>query len=272
MPMDFLYSLLAGIVQGLTEFLPVSSSGHLVIIHDILKFEFFDNVLYDVGLHLATALALAIFFRREIIVIIRGFARSLRRWDFRKDPEQRLAWLVILAALPAVAVGLFFGSVIESTLRSPLIVAAALAVVGISFIVAEKLSVQKKLVAEMTPADAVVIGAAQVLAFIPGVSRSGISLVAGLGRKLRRAEAARFSFLLSIPTIIGAAVKTGLKGGDWSGANWPVLAVGFAAAFVSGILTIRYFLKFVARHQLHVFAWYRIGISLLILLWLALSR
>ncbi|MCX6571898.1 MAG: undecaprenyl-diphosphate phosphatase [Candidatus Aminicenantes bacterium] len=270
--MDFLYSLLAGIVQGLTEFLPISSSGHLVIIHDIFKFEFFDNVLYDVGLHVATALALAIFFRREILVIIRGFARSLRRWDFRNDPEQRLAWLVILATLPAVVVGLFFGSVIEKSLRSPLIVATALAVVGISFFVAEKLSVQKKLVAEMTPADAVVIGAAQVLAFIPGVSRSGIALVAGLGRKLRRAEAARFSFLLSIPTIIGAAVKTGLKGGDWSGANWPVLAVGFAAAFVSGILTIRYFLKFVARHPLHVFAWYRIGISLLILLWLALSR
>lgn len=270
--MDFLYSLLAGIVQGLTEFLPISSSGHLVIIHDIFKFEFFDNVLYDVALHLATALALAIFFRRDILVIIRGFARSLRRWDFRNDPDQRLAWLVILAAAPAVVVGLVFGSVIENTLRSPFIVAVALTVVGISFFVAEKLSAQTKVVAGMTATDALVIGTAQVLAFIPGVSRSGISLVAGLGRKLRRAEAARFSFLLSIPTIFGAAVKTGLKGGDWSGANWPVLAAGFAAALVSGILTIRYFLKFVARHPLNVFAWYRIGLSVLILLWLALSR
>lgn len=270
--MDFLYSLLSGIIQGLTEFLPISSSGHLVIIHDILKFEFFDNVLYDVALHLATALALTIYFRREVLVIIRGFARSLRRWDFRNDPEQRLAWLVILAVLPAVAVGLVFGSAIETNLRNPLIVAAALGLVGISFFAAEKLSVQKKIVAEMTPGDAAVIGAAQVLAFIPGVSRSGISLVAGLGRRLRREEAARFSFLLSIPTIFGAAVKTGLKVDDWSGANWPVLAVGFGAAFVSGILTIRYFLKFVARHPLNVFAWYRIGVGLLILLWLALSR
>jgi undecaprenyl-diphosphatase len=264
---DYLFSVLAGIVQGLTEFLPVSSSGHLVLFHDILKFEFFDNVLYDVILHLATLVALVVFFRREVVRIVRGFFASLRHWDLKKQPDQRLAWFLVLALLPAVAVGLAFGSVIETTLRSPYIVAGALWAVAGLFFVAERAPAQAKDIGGMTAADAGTVGLAQVLAFVPGVSRSGITLVAGLARKVKRAEAARFTFLLSIPTILGADLKEAVTA-DWAQADWAVLGLGFAAALVSGFLTIGFFLSFARRHTLRPFAWYRIGL----LVWLVAFR
>ncbi len=266
--MDYLYSVLAGVIQGLTEFLPVSSSGHLVLIHDILKFDFFDNVLYDVAMHLATLIALVVYFRRDIVRLVRGFGLSLGRRDLKNDPEQRLPWLILLAMVPAVAAGYLLESFIGGVLRRPLVVAAALALVAGLFFAAERFAEKKKTLAEMTAGDAAAIGIAQAVAFIPGVSRSGITLVAGLGRKLTRPAAARFSFLLSIPTVFGAALKKGLEIGGAAGADWGVLAVGFVAALVSGVLAIRFFMGFVGRHPIHVFAWYRLALSALVIIWL----
>ena len=266
--MNYLYSLFAGVIQGLTEFLPVSSSGHLVLIHDILKFDFFDNVLYDVALHLATLVALVVYFRRDIVRLLRGFGLSLARRDLRHDPDQRLPWLILLAMVPAVAAGYLLESFIGGSLRRPLVVAAALAVVAGLFFAAERFAQKKKTLAEMTAVDAAAIGVAQAVAFVPGVSRSGITLVAGLGRKLTRTDAARFSFLLSIPTVFGAGVKKGLEIGGAAGADWAVLAVGFAAALVSGVLAIRFFMTFVGRHSLRAFAWYRLALAALVIIWL----
>jgi len=266
--MNYLYSMIAGIVQGLTEFLPVSSSGHLVLFHDILKFDFFDNVLFDVAMHLATLVALVVFFRKDIVRLARGFGRSLGRRDLRNDPDQRLPWLILLGTVPAVAAGYLFESFVGGALRRPGVVAVALAVVAGLLFAVEKIAVKKRTLADMTAADATVIGIAQAAALIPGVSRSGITLAAGLGRKLTRPDAARFSFLLSIPTVFGAAVKKGLEIGHASGADWAVLAVGFGAALLSGLLAIRFFMKFVGRHSLRVFAWYRLGLSALVVLWL----
>ncbi len=270
--MDILYSALAGLIQGLTEFLPVSSSGHLVLLHDILKFDFSDNVLYDVAMHVATLVALLLFFRKDVVRLIAAFVRSLRRRDFGKDPLERLAWLLILATVPAVLVGYFLESAVGDALRRPVVVAVALAAVAVFFFVAERFAAKKRDLAGMTAADASTIGLAQALAFIPGVSRSGITLVAGLGRGFRREEAARFSFLLSIPTIFGAAVKKGLDVADWSAADLSVLAVGFFVAFLSGILAIRFFMRFVRRHPLDVFAWYRLALSAILVVWLLAGR
>ncbi|MEN6559195.1 MAG: undecaprenyl-diphosphate phosphatase [Acidobacteriota bacterium] len=266
--MDYLYSLLAGVIQGLTEFLPVSSSGHLVLIHDILKFDFFDNVLFDVAMHLATLVALVVYFRRDIVRLVRGFFASLSRRDLRNDPDQRLPWLILLAMVPAVAVGYLLESFIGAVLRRPAVVAAALALVAGLFFAAERFAAKTKTLAGMTAADAAAIGAAQAVAFIPGVSRSGITMAAGMGRKLTRTDAARFSFLLSIPTVFGAAVKKGLEIGAAGGADWAVLAVGFVAALASGILAIRFFMGFVGRHSLRPFAWYRLALSALVIVWL----
>jgi undecaprenyl-diphosphatase len=269
--MNYLYSILTGIVQGLTEFLPVSSSGHLVVLHDILKFDVFDNVLYDVVLHMGTLVALIVFFRRDIARLGRGFLASLRRWDVRNDLDQRLSWLVGLAVVPMVVAGAAFGDFIESTLRSPWVVAAALAAGACLFLLVERFTAPVKAMTSLTAADAAAVGLAQILSFIPGMSRSGITIVAGMGRRLERGAAARFSFLVSIPVFLGAVVKEALSV-DWAAADWSILAFGFLAAAITGIWALRFFLGFVGRHSLDVFAWYRIGIALLLVAWLVFIR
>ncbi len=269
--MNLLFAIIAGVLQGLTEFLPISSTGHLVILHDILRFDSFDNALFDVAVHLGTILALLIFFRNDIIRLVRGFFASIGRRDLKNDESQRVSWYIILALIPAVVVGYFFELAIDGTVRNPLVVAGALIVVALLFFAAERHARQEKDLGRMTAGDAASIGVAQVLAFIPGVSRSGITILAGLARRMKRAEAARFSMLLSIPTIIGAGLAKGLEI-DWTRADWTVLAAGMAAAFISGFLTIRLFLKFLARYPLNVFAWYRIGLGILVVLWVLVLR
>lgn len=269
--MNVLFAVIAGVLQGLTEFLPISSTGHLVILHDILRFDAFDNALFDVAVHLGTILALLMFFRNDVVRLVRGFVDSFRRRDLKNDEAQRLSWYLVLALIPAVAVGYLFELAIEGTVRDPLVVAGALIVVALLFFVAERHAPQEKDLGRMTAGDAASIGAAQVLAFIPGVSRSGITILAGLLRRMKRAEAARFSMLLSIPTIVGAGLFKGLKI-DWARADWLVLVVGFTAAFASGFLTIRLFLRFLTRYPLNVFAWYRIGLGVLVVLWVLFLR
>ncbi len=269
--MNLLFAIIAGVLQGLTEFLPVSSTGHLVILHDILKFDAFDNALFDVAVHIGTILALLAFFRDDIVRLVRGFTASFGRRDLRNDEAQRLSWLIVLALVPSVVVGYFLEKTIETTMRNPLVVSGALIVVAVLFFLAERHAPQEKDLGHMKASDAAVVGAAQVLAFIPGVSRSGITILAGLIRKMKRAEAARFSMLLSIPTIIGAGLFKGLRI-DWAGADWGILFAGLAAAFITGFLTIRLFLRFLTRFPLNVFAWYRIGLGIIVALWVLVLR
>jgi undecaprenyl-diphosphatase len=268
--MDWLLAAAAGILQGLTEFLPVSSSGHLVLFHELFGFSFSDDVLFDVAMHLATAAALLVFFRRDILRLVRGFLRTLNRRGPGADPDGRLAWLIALGTVPAVLAGAFFDDLIETRFRSVAVVAAALAVVALLFFVAEKLGKRKRRMEDVRLADAAAVGLAQALALVPGVSRSGITIVAGLARGLKRDEAARFSFLLSIPAVLGAGAKKVFEVPDWSQADGFVLGVGFAAAFVTGLVVLRFFLGFLGRRPLHVFAWYRIALaSVLLVLLLA---
>ncbi|MDH4197395.1 MAG: undecaprenyl-diphosphatase UppP [Candidatus Aminicenantes bacterium] len=266
--MDNLLALLAGAVQGLTEFLPVSSSGHLVILHDVLGFDAFDNVLFDVVMHLATLAVLVVVFRREISRLFSGFWASLVHPAWKDDFEQRLPWLILAGSVPVAVTGFLFDTVIERTLRTLPVVAGALVLVGCLFIVAERFATQRRKMTSATWKDALAVGLAQAISLVPGVSRSGLTIVAGLGRGMKRDEAARFSFLLSVPAVLGAGLKKVLEVGDWSQADLVALGLGFAAAFVSGTIAIRSFLRFLGRHPLHVFAGYRFLLAAAVIVWL----
>lgn len=262
---DILKSLLAGVVQGLTEFLPVSSSGHLIIIHDFLRFNFVDDLSFDVMLHLGTLLALVLFFWRDVIMYLKALVQP----PARQDPNQRLAWYLVVATIPAVVFGYFFEASIEAAFRTTAAVAWMLIIVGVLLYVVDRFSPKIKAMNHLTLGNALVIGFAQVLALIPGVSRSGITIIAGLSQKLNRVAAARFSFLLSMPIILGAGAKKMidlLSTHSLDANQWALLAAGFFAAAITGYLVIKYFLRYIQRHSLAVFAYYRIGLGVLLLL------
>jgi len=265
--MDYLLSIFAGVIQGLTEFLPVSSSGHLVLFHEIFNFNFPDNVLFDVSLHLGTFVALFIFFYRDIEKMIRGFFSSLSNWNLKNNYNQRLAWLVIIGTIPAVIVGYLFDDFIEQNFRSPLTVGIMLIVVGILFWISEKKSIRQNNLQSMKRSDALLVGIAQILALIPGTSRSGITIIAGMGRKLKRDEAARFSFLLSMPIIFGAGIKKIIDIDSFGDVNFLLLFVGGISSAITGYFVVKYLIKYLSGHSLNIFAWYRLTIGCLILIW-----
>lgn len=257
--MSIFEAIILGLVQGLTEFIPVSSSGHLLIVHEI--FGSAENSLsFDVALHVGTLLALIIYFRKDIYNLIVNI--------FNKNSDGRLARLLIIATLPAVFFGLIFGGYIDDHFRTPLIVAIALALAGVVMLVADKLSKNNKDSAEVSTKQGLIVGFAQVLALIPGVSRSGATITAGLFTGLGRVQAARFSFLLAIPIIAGSALGILLKSnGDFSTAGVP-LAVGMITAFVSGMFAIKFLLGIIGKVGLKPFAYYRFAVAILVVIFL----
>ncbi|MFA5047751.1 MAG: undecaprenyl-diphosphatase UppP [Patescibacteria group bacterium] len=273
--MQIIFAILAGIIQGITEFLPISSSGHLIIFHDIFHFNLPDNLLFDVGLHWGTLLALLIFFYKDLEKIIRGFFSSLLNWNLANNFNQRLSWLVIIGSIPAAIVGFLFDKFISDYLHRGVlagyVTAIALIVVAVLFWVAEKYAVKRLEIGQITKKDSLIMGLAQAIALIPGVSRSGITIIAGLSRKIKREDAARFSFLLSMPVVFGAGVKQLMDINDFSAVDWGLMAIGMTTAVIVGYLTIKYFLKYIGNHSLNVFAWYRLAVGGLMLVWLLLA-
>ena len=266
--MDIFYSILAGIIQGLTEFLPISSSGHLVIVHDFLKFDFIDNLAFDVVLHLGTLVALIVFFFADILKYLIAFFESLVAWNLKNNLNQRLAWYLFIATLPAAIVGYFLEDRIEMVFRSPFLVALMLIIFGVILYLADKFFFKLKTINELSLANSLTIGLFQAIALIPGVSRSGITIIAGLSQKLKRKDAARFSFLLAVPIIFGAGLKKTIdliSGSAISSADFLALILGFLSSAVTGYFCIKYFLKFLENHSLKIFAWYRIVLGLLII-------
>ena len=271
--MLYFYSLVYGIVQGLSEFLPVSSSGHLVLLHDILKIDIGDSLAFDVALHLGTLLALIIYFRIEILKYLAAVAEIFipRRQVNRTDLNDVL--LLIYASIPAAIAGLLFGEAIENYFRSALVVSITLILGALLFFVAEKYWRFDHVFSGLSIGKAFYIGFMQMLALIPGVSRSGITIVAGMSVKLKREEAAKFSFLLSMPVVFGAGIFK-LREIEWEllpPAEVILFILGFISSFIVGFFVIKYLLKFLSRHKLHVFAWYRLGLAILILVWLWLK-
>jgi undecaprenyl-diphosphatase len=261
--LELIQAILLGVVQGLTEFLPVSSSGHLLLAQYFLGVdqERF-GLAFDASIHTGTVVAVIWFFRRDLLRMLRAFLSSLGGLDLA-EPDQRMAYLVLAATVPAGVVGFLFEGFFATVVRSPWIVVGNLVFVGVLFIVAEATGRMNQRASKMTFLGALGIGLAQTAALVPGVSRSGATITMGLFLGLRREEAARFSFLMSVP-ITSAAAALSLaevlhKGMD-AHETWLFLAGSVSSAMV-GYLAIRFLLNYLARHSLRVFAYYRFALA-----------
>jgi undecaprenyl-diphosphatase len=253
--MSIFEAIILGLVQGVTEFIPVSSSGHLLIAHEI--FGTSDNSLaFDVALHVGTLLALLLYFRADLIDLLKNLTT--------KNAQGKLARLLILATIPAAIAGLLFSGYIDDNLRTPTVVAISLAFVGLIMLFADY-KAKNKSTKQVSASQGMSIGFAQAIALIPGVSRSGITITAGLFMGLGRVQAARFSFLLAIPIIAGSAFGILLKdSGNLSAGNWQIF-IGVTAAFISGLIAIKFLLGVISRFGLKPFAIYRIILSIIVL-------
>lgn len=262
--MEYASAILFALVQAVTEFVPVSSSGHLVLLHAGIPLATADDLAFDVLLHAGTLLATVLYFRFDIYAIIAAVARQLAGGGM--DAEARLGWLVVLASIPAALAGLLFADSIAVTLRSPWVVVTMLVVVGIALLAIERFARGGGEATSVTWRSALGIGCAQALALIPGTSRSGITIIAGMAGGLRREAAVRFSFLMSVPIIFGATAKEfpAIVAG---GVNAP-MAVGFAVTVVAGWIVIHYLLRYVRNHSLAIFAYYRFALAAVVAVWL----
>lgn len=256
-----LQALLLGIVEGSTEFLPISSTGHQIIVADLIGFGGARAQAFNIIIQLGAILAVIWEYRLRILAIVSGVPR---------DPvAQRFTINLLVAFLPAAVMGVLFVDLIHAWLFNPLTVATALVIGGILMLWVERRTHAVTVVAveQMRWSDALKVGCAQCLALVPGTSRSAATIIGGLLFGLSRKAATEFSFFLAMPTMVGAAVYSGWKyRALFEAADLPLFALGFVAAFVVAILTVRALLRFIASHSYAVFAWYRIGFGLMILL------
>lgn len=255
-------ALVLGIVQGLTEFLPVSSSGHLILVPWFFgwKDPFIDSLTFSVMLHMGTLLALLVYFWRDWLRLVPAGLASLRDRSLAGDPDRKMAWLIVVATIPAVLVGPILNDTIENAVREPAPVALMLCVGAAILWLAERWGSKLREMSSLTFVGAFGIGVAQVLALVPGISRSGVSIAAGLFQGLNREAAARFSFLMATPVVAGAGVFEALKLVKGSGVKpeLHLIAIGFVAAAISGLLAIRFMLEFLRRQSVNIFVVYRV--------------
>jgi undecaprenyl-diphosphatase len=261
--MNYLYAFIFGIIQGFTEFLPVSSSGHLVLLHEFVELPFSSDLAFDVTLHLATLAAVLFYFRSDIISIISAWLGSLRG---RSSQEGKLGWLLILGSVPAALVGVLFEDRIEESLRSVWIVISMLVAVAVLFIIVEKRCRPAGGLETLDWKRSLWVGLAQAMALVPGTSRSGITIIAGMTVGLKREAAIRFSFLLSAPIIAGAGLIKipQLFGAEYSFDQIFILLIGASSAMISGLLAIKFLLRFARSNTLVPFAIYRIILALVL--------
>ena len=261
--MDFwtaIQAVILGVVEGLTEFLPISSTGHQIIVADLLDFTGDRFNAFNIIIQLGAILAVVWEFRRKIIDVVTGLPTQPK--------AQRFTINLLIAFLPAVVLGVIFADLIHHYLFNPITVATALVVGGIIMLWAERRehTVHAETVDDITWKDALKVGFAQCLAMIPGTSRSGSTIIGGLLFGLSRKTATEFSFFLAMPTMVGAAVYSGYKYRDlFQPADLPVFAIGFVTSFIFAMIAVKGLLKFIASHSYAAFAWYRIGFGLLIL-------
>jgi undecaprenyl-diphosphatase len=271
--LELLQAIVLGIVQGLTEFLPVSSSGHLLLGQYFLGMDqdrF--GLTFDAAIHTGTVAAVISYFWRDLLRMAGAFLRSLRGPNF-EERDQRMAYLILVATVPAGIVGLLFQGFFENEVRSPWLVAFNLVLVGALFIVGEVVGRQTRTSDKLGFKEAVGIGLAQTVALFPGVSRSGATITLGLFLGLRRDEAARFSFLMSVPITaaaallsLGDAFGSGVDAGDAL-----LFVVGSVTSGVVGYLAIRFLLAYLAGHSLRVFAYYRFALAAVVVVLLLLG-
>ncbi len=253
-------AVILGIVEGLTEFLPISSTGHQIIVADLINFGGERAMAFNIIIQLGAILAVVWEFRRKILEVVTGLPTQRN--------AQRFTINLLIAFMPAVVLGVIFADMIHEYLFNPITVAIALVVGGVIMLWAEQRShvIRVEQVDDMHWTDALKVGMAQCLAMIPGTSRSGSTIIGGLLFGLSRKAATEFSFFLAMPTMVGAAVYSGFKYRHlFQPADFPVFAIGFVVSFIFAMIAVRGLLKFIASHSYAVFAWYRIAFGLLIL-------
>jgi undecaprenyl-diphosphatase len=273
---QLIQAVVLGIVQGLTEFLPVSSSGHLIIVPALLGWNdpFIESLAFSVMLHVATLLALLLYFQADWRRLIPAGLAAVRDRSFRDDPDRKLAWLLAASTIPAVIAGVLLNDVIENGFREPRLVAITLVIGAVILWLADRLGSRTREVDAVSFPLALGIGAAQALALVPGISRAGISISAGLFAGLTREAAARFAFLMATPITFGAGIWELRKivSGE-AGVDLPLvpLAAGMLASLIAGLLAIAVTLRFLRTHSVGVFVVYRIALAALVLVaWLNL--
>jgi undecaprenyl-diphosphatase len=266
--MPIYQAVILAIVQGLTEFLPISSSAHLALAPWLFGWKD-PGLTFDIALHLGTLAAVVVYFFRDWIQILaNGFGIRLKGVDAELDRNPKLLWLLVAGTIPVGVAGLAFGKEAETTWRNPLVIAAMLIGVGVLMLIAERTARPYKRLDQVSSSDAGVVGIAQALAVIPGTSRSGITITAGLFRNIERATAARFSFLLSTPAIAAAAAKSFydlMKQGGIAPDMRVPFAVGIAVSAVSGAVVIAFLLNYLRRHSLWFFVCYRILFGIIVI-------
>lgn len=273
--MGYFEAAVMGIVQGLTEFLPVSSSAHLILARAVLGWDADQlGLAFDVACHVGTLLAVVAYFRvdlAEMAAAVPGLVR-MPAWP-AKGAERQLR-LVIAGTVPILVVGLLFGSRIEALVRTPTVAAGMLAAGALLFLVVERVGARTRGEASLSVGESLAIGAAQAVALIPGVSRSGATMTVAMFAGLRREAAARFSFLLGVPAIVAAAAHEGidLARTGLSGAQAAMFVIGMVTSAAVGYLAIRFLLMYLITHTLAVFAWYRLALAAAFAVWLLAGR
>ncbi len=262
-------ALILGIVQGITEFLPISSSGHLVITPFLLNWSIPEEYIFpfDVLVQMGTLVAVIIYFRKYLISIVVAVFKGIINKDPFGTNDAKLGWLVVLSTIPAIFGGLFLEDQVEAAFQSIQFTAFFLLFTALMLWLAEILSDRIKKMEEISTLDAFIIGCFQVLAIFPGVSRSGSTIAGGLLRKLKREEAAKFSFLMSIPVMLGAGVMSinDLVNLPDLSSFLPLLLVGFVAAGIVGFLSIHWLLQFLNKNKLSYFSIYCVVLSIITL-------
>ena len=259
--------IILGFIQGIAEFLPISSSAHLIIFRDL--FGIGSNIghdiamSFDIALHFGTLLAIGIYFFKDFINMFhKGFTRGI------KDKEGKLLWYIIISTIPAAIAGVLFEDVIENAIRTNFIVIAiALIVMGIIIFLVDKYFKAKKEIKDMTLKDAFIIGCSQVFALIPGFSRSGTTIAAGRCLNLKREDAAKFSFFLSAPVVLGAVILDLVDSYAVIFDNLAIFGVGILVSFIVGILCIKFLMKYLKKNDFKIFMWYRLALGILVILW-----
>ncbi len=267
--MDFGIVILA-IIQGIAEFLPISSSAHLILFRDLFGIGASSvsgdlALAFDIALHFGTLLAICLYFFKDFWnMVVKGFTKGV------SDKEGKILWYLVAATIPAAIVGVLFEDKIEELIRTNFIlIASALIIMGVLIYLADKYSKSEKTIEDMTLKDAILIGCSQVFALIPGFSRSGTTIAASRCLKLTKEDAAKFSFFLSAPVVAGAVVLSLLKGETIAliSANLSVFIVGVLVSFIAGLLCIEFLLKYLRKHDFKLFMIYRILLGVLVILY-----
>lgn len=271
--MDFFSIIILGFIQGIAEFLPISSSAHLIIFRDLFgigaQMGHAMELSFDVALHLGTLLAIFVFFFHEFITMItKGLTKG------PKEKDGKMFWYLIAATIPAAIVGVLFEDTIENWIRTNyFLIAIALLVMGVIIYVADRYSKSNKKLSDIRLKDAIIIGCSQIFALIPGFSRSGTTIATGRILGINREDAAKFSFYLSAPVVCGAVLLQLIKKTTWNiiFSHAGVFILGIFISFVIGLICIKYLLQYLHHHNFKVFMIYRIALAMIVIAWLIIG-